>query len=868
MKKREITICGILMGILILTMSGCSNKKPDNETVNGGDLITSEETIISPSGDEIIFDLNSVTKSKDIIIDGNNINDLVSYSYDGLGMVTANNSSRLLLDYKSENPEAYWEILNDMFGKDGLNLSLIKIEMGADVDSSSGTEPAVKRSLDEIADVTKGANYQLAADAKTINPDISVDILYWGLPAWVGKDEYETRYQWYKETIDAMYDTYGLKIDYVTVTQNEKSIDTEWIKYFAEKIKSETDERYDYDEIQIVAGEGVGGFGIAQSILGDEELMDAVDVVTAHYTSWTSENAKKVQNEHNKRVWFSEGSSPMNLATETYAYDGTNSGLSGLNGTLDIATRITQAMAEGMTMYEFQPVVSSYYSGVTYYPKQLITANEPWSGAYSLDAGFYMALHFSRFIQTGWKYVDEACYGDGVAGGDGHAIVDSIFNYMTCVNPETEDYSTVLVNNSSETIAYTVYIKSLSSKELPVYVWETRGPDIDSGDYYNNFFQKLGYVLPENMGPKGYMYEVVVKPYSMITLSTTNVDEINYQDRSQDVDVLSLPYKDDFEYSEYAENFLASRGMAPRYTTDQGGAFEVSNINGNNVLMQKITFDNKPIDWAKTSDPTTNLGDDRWSNYSVSFKAHFTDEKAPTEEMNYVGIGARYLLADNNQSGYWLKVSENGSCELMKNDISMISAVIPEFDQSSWHEMVLTVYENHVEGYVDGTLVVSIENDESIYASGRVAIYSSYQNNYFDDLSVMPIEGKSSTIIRINDLNEKLVYSEGSNVDDGNGWYFNTMSSYKNFGRTISTGNAGDSVTFTYEGSGFAVIGALEEAKIEVTIDGKAVEKEFICYATNPREANYYNYNLEKGSHTVNITVLEGTYVIDAIEFE
>lgn len=58
--------------------------------------------------------------------------------------------------------------------------------------------------------------------------------------------------------------------------------------------------------------------------------------------------------------------------------------------------------------------------------------------------------------------------------------------------------------------------------------------------------------------------------------------------------------------------------MAPRYTTDQAGAFEVSSLEGNNVLMQMITYDNKPAEWGSSSDPVTTLLDDRWQNYTVS----------------------------------------------------------------------------------------------------------------------------------------------------------------------------------------------------------------------------------------------------------
>lgn len=346
----------------------------------------------------MIFDSKN-DQTREIVIDGSAAITDENMLYEGFGYISANNSSRLLLDYKEENPDAYWEILNYVFGSDGLNISLYKLEMGADVDSSSGTEPAVKRSADEKADVTRGAAYSIAADALSINPDLKIDMLYWGMPAWVDEPDtdegkYEARYEWYKETIEAFYDTYGCKISYLTVGQNERNIEPDFIKYVANALENETDERYDYGSIRVVAGEGVGTWGISKSMLEDDELMEVVDVVTSHYTSFTSDATKTVQKENGKKVWFSEGSSPMKAEQLARNREENASGLSGLNGMLDIASRITQAMTEGMTMYEFQPLISSYYSGATYFPKQLITANEPWSGAYSLDAGYYMTLHF------------------------------------------------------------------------------------------------------------------------------------------------------------------------------------------------------------------------------------------------------------------------------------------------------------------------------------------------------------------------------------------------------------------------------------------------------------------------------------------
>ena len=80
------------------------------------------------------------------------------------------------MDYKEEHPDKYWEMMELLFNPEkGAGLNHIKVEMGGDVNSSSGTEPATMRSPEEEANVLRGAGWHFAADAKTINPDITVD---------------------------------------------------------------------------------------------------------------------------------------------------------------------------------------------------------------------------------------------------------------------------------------------------------------------------------------------------------------------------------------------------------------------------------------------------------------------------------------------------------------------------------------------------------------------------------------------------------------------------------------------------------------------------------------------------------------------
>lgn len=239
---------------------------------------------------------------KEILIDRKTADTRRNMLWRGVGMVSANNSSRLLMDYKKDHPDSYWRILGYIFGEKGIRIEHLKIEMGSDINSSSGTEPCVKRFSGEKADVTRGAGFMLCHDAKQINPDLSLDMLWWGEPKWIeaADDVYDARYRWYKETLDVTYEKYGLIFDYVSVTQNERAHDVKWIKYFAKRLKAEKDCPYDYSAIKIVAGEEVCTWGFVENMKDDEELCDLIDVIGSHYTSSSSDTAKDIADKYGK----------------------------------------------------------------------------------------------------------------------------------------------------------------------------------------------------------------------------------------------------------------------------------------------------------------------------------------------------------------------------------------------------------------------------------------------------------------------------------------------------------------------------------------------------------------------------------------
>ena len=99
------------------------------------------------------------------------------WTYKGLGMLNGNSTSNLLLDYKAESPDAYWAMMRYLFGGDYPLFSNIKMEMGNDGNNSTGAEACTMRYEDEEADASRSPGFVMAADAKTINPNVKVSIL-------------------------------------------------------------------------------------------------------------------------------------------------------------------------------------------------------------------------------------------------------------------------------------------------------------------------------------------------------------------------------------------------------------------------------------------------------------------------------------------------------------------------------------------------------------------------------------------------------------------------------------------------------------------------------------------------------------------
>jgi len=304
-----------------------------------------------------------------ISLDGNDVKaaNVNGLTFKGFGVLSANGTSALLMDYKAEHPERYAELLEILFGGTNPIMTQVKIEMGNDRNNSTGPDPATMRLSSEAANVKRCPGFQLAADAKQLNPNLKVSILRWNAPGWVKSND--NVYTWYKNTILAAYRTYGYMVDYVNPGVNEQGPDFSWTKQYASRVKSDTAgfnspaEQTLYSGIKVVISDeaGLGSFG--DDMVSDASLRDAVAVAGYHYNTDDDAggNFKKLAEQYDKEIWNSEAQATFSNS----AFRPTSgAGIGGPNGPLEMGNTIIKGFVNSRrTHFIYQPAIGGFYEG-------------------------------------------------------------------------------------------------------------------------------------------------------------------------------------------------------------------------------------------------------------------------------------------------------------------------------------------------------------------------------------------------------------------------------------------------------------------------------------------------------------------------
>ena len=813
----------------------------------------------------------------------------------GFGLLSCNNTSRLLMDYKWEHPQVYQQVLQHLFGGQHPLMRMLKVELGSDSNTSCGTEPAPQRAADEPANVARGMGFQLIADAKKIQPDLKTCMLRWAepgflRPSWrqvksddpdekVPTEAFEAMYQYYKQTVIAAWQAYGYLFDYIDPDRNEtKHPMYRYLKWFANRLKTDQADFpegfpvADYHAIKLITSDQNYGTDMGTALLNDPELQAVIPAVGYHYNTDDGPDKPftKIADQLHKEVWYSEGIAPVTFGT-LRTQDTTGIGIGGPMSALDVANRLVKSYARSRrSLYIFQPAIGGLYPGAKYPGKQLLEMDTPWSGYFQQDTVALAVMHhFTDFAVTGWRdqtaaknwrYVPGATVSE-VAGTENLTQAFGAASAMTLVAPDEADYTVVLINDTSAPQTYQIAVKNLAAATKPLHVWQTWADK--AGKIHDR--EKTTTLTPVNGN-----VTVTIEPRAIISATTAdfqpqallpNPDVKPDQPLQQDPENHVL-FHDDYTYADMPADYLTRRGGTPKYTTDMDGAFEVVEQDGKRGLQQKITEQSRALAWETQTDPNFTVGDIRWLNYAAALKFTFdTTTRQNTVSANYIGLGVRSV--DDFEGSlfsapYVATLTIGGKLRFYVRGVLAATLDVPVFDAKVSHELIVEATDRHVTVQVDGQTYVTYDDpSDQPGLAGQVKVGTGYFKTVIQALTVTSTSAPAVLGHRRDDLDASLTFSNDQ-------WERLAARFPHAWERSQSIGEKGATVDFDVEGTGFVLFGMQAHAsRLQLAVDGRI--QEVVPLTALAKQPNTVVTDLAAGPHHVKVTVIDGSYTFDGV---
>ncbi|MGQ4330461.1 RICIN domain-containing protein [Streptomyces hayashii] len=656
-------------------------------------------------------------------------------TFDGVGAISGGGgNTRLLVDYPATQRN---QILDYLFKPGyGAALQILKVEVGGDVNSTDGSEISFEHTKGDI-DCDAGYEWWVMEQAKARNPGIKLFALAWGAPGWIGNGNFYTQ-----DGIDYMIDwlgcakQHGLSIDYIGGL-NEKT----YSAWFYQNLKSAMAAN-GYASTKLVGGDETV-WNIATGMKNSTALYNAVDIAGAHYpctyqSAMTTCSSSADAQSLGKPIWASENGSEN---AET--------------GAGPVARAINRGYLDAkMSAYINWPMVASDYQNLFFHDQGLITANQPWSGAYSVSRTAWSIAQTTQFTSPGWKYLDTA---SGYLGGD-----RANGSYVSYAAPDKSAWSTVyetLDATASQTVTFDV-AGGLPSGAL--HVWSTD-------------LSQPGGATPRmlrgsDLTAVGGTYTLTMQPGRVYTVTTTagqGAGTTAPPARNR----LSMPYSDSF--AGY------STGQAARYFASMNGAFQAAPCTGGRSgQCLRQTAPMKPIIWwspaSNDVQPYTLMGDVGWSNYTVSSDVLLEKSGSSAEILGRVGTQSKFSTGLN---AYHLRLSDTGSWALLKtgttganswNWTTLASGSVTAPGTDTWHRLALTFQESTITAKIDGTTVGTVT--DTSYGAGLAGLGTAgYYPVEYSDLSVTheTVPDLSGTYKIISVASGKALTASNGGTSDG-----------------------------------------------------------------------------------------------------
>ena len=346
--------------------------------------------------------------------------------FDGLGGCSAGTGPRLLVDY----PEpARQDLLDLLFlPNHGASLQILKVEIGGQGDSSTGTEASHEPSKG-IFNWDSGYEWFMMAEAVRRNPDILIYGLAWSFPSWLyaGTNHSTCHDDWVgcvngtaaaayiADWVEGARQHHNLTVDYVGF-HNEHPWRPEWVL----ALRADLDAR-GLNTTRIVVGDcGPGGSfqspGLPGRLADDKELSAAADIVGLHYPVSIlpvdqEPTGPGMNRAYYEQLWALPGHQKLWASEEYSTYsDG--------NGARCLAKLVNRNYVDAnLTALVVWDMVWAWMDGLACSGQGMIWAAEPWSGAIGLVDTVWSIAHTSQVTRPGWRYLRKSGpWGPGGAG--------------------------------------------------------------------------------------------------------------------------------------------------------------------------------------------------------------------------------------------------------------------------------------------------------------------------------------------------------------------------------------------------------------------------------------------------------------------
>ncbi|HEY1914204.1 MAG TPA: hypothetical protein VGH27_01395 [Streptosporangiaceae bacterium] len=635
--------------------------------------------------------------------------------YDGVGAVLGGGgNARYLMDYPAAERT---QILDYLFKPGyGASLQLLKLEIGGDANSSDGAEPSVEHTQGKI-DCNAGYEFSVAKQAVALNPYLKLYGLQWAAPGWAGDG---TNSVFTSADITYLIDWLNcakqqdLTISYLGGwNESDNGSHSAWFDQLRSALNAAG-----YSAVQIVAADTfdpstwpyTSDSNVA--ILGNHDVCGYPTGVAGAQTTCSTTQAAL---DSGKPLWASELGA-MDAGAQTGC-------------TVPCAPAMDRATVRGyidarLTGYLEWPVLDAMPPGLPYENRGLVTADQPWSGNYSVNAMTWAIAQFTQFVWPqwsgnpgGWKYVDSA---SGFLQGN---RADG--SYVTLVRSGGTDWSTIVETTSAtaaQQATFTVTGGAAGLASDQVHVWASNF-NFSGGSSPSQWF-----VQQPSINPVNGTFTITLQPGWVYSLTTTT-GQGKGAGAGPAAASFPVPYTDSLSTSGQA----GASDDEPQYLAAMDGAFELAPCavpDGANTTCTEQEGAPEPVFWQGPNPATTTrfpyavIGDSSLANYTVSCDVLLTQSGTSA------GLIGRFSGLHGPQigdfDGYVFDVSSSGAWQLVKNDetagdiATLASGTTTALGTDSWHRLTLSLHGSTITASVGGTQVTSVT--DSSWTAGPAGV--------------------------------------------------------------------------------------------------------------------------------------------------